>query len=118
MRNYNQKYKEKKLDFLKIIQSDNEDEAIINKICNYLLEFHLDINSDETDEKRLELIKLINNEEKEYKEIINNNLDDEVCSDEDFLNENNCMTFDEIFPQERKKKEKDLIMRLLDKIMT
>ena len=49
---------------------------------------------------------MINNEEKEYKEIINNNLDDEVCSDEDFINENNYMIFDEIFPQERKKKGK------------
>ena len=49
---------------------------------------------------------MINNEEKEDKENINNNLDDEICSDEDFINENNYMTFDEVFPQERKKKRK------------
>ena len=48
---------------------------------------------------------MINNEEKEDKENINNNLD-EICSDEDFINENNYMTFDEVFHQERKKKRK------------
>lgn len=103
---YNKKYKQK-IDFFKIIQSEEEESQIINKICNYLLNLFYNIDVDEKDESEdLNNVnendhELYNNENNDNKIIINEDVEnkDEYEDISDEIDSDNIIISDEFEPK-------------------
>ena len=118
---YNQKYS-KKIEVNQIIQGDEDDKNVINKITNYMLNllYHLDIsdqNGNSLDQKNKDEIERNNNDDNEN--IIKNYYEEEKYLKEfeentevrDENEDDNSFNIDIFYPQNNnKKKEKGITM--------
>ena len=100
MTNNNNKYKAP-IEFNIIIQDDEENTKLINKICNCLLVLYLDITIFENNNNNQN-----EDEENENNELFENKIQDSVIDDENInVNidkyENEYLEFDEFYPQKK-----------------
>ena len=90
---------------------------IIDKVCNYVLEFLYDDfnneNQDNSEEKGKD--DLENYEENEY--AIENETENRIISNDENKAQKDYIDFNEFYPKVLKKKEKGVISKLLDRIM-
>ena len=93
IKNMNLKYKDG-LNLTNILQADHNENEIINKVTNYLLDFYFDLDTNDSQKN------IINFEKEEP------NIFDEISGDEEdgeqlelINNENEYLNFDEIFPK-------------------
>ena len=96
IKNMNEKYSDG-LNLINILQRDEEDSGIINKVCKYLMEFYFDIECDCEESEDADL---------ENPDINNENYDEKKFKNENFNNEESLLIFEEFFPIQKVKRGK------------